>query len=336
MGDDSVTSRQGDAGNERKRAERFRTVVAVHLLLLQGEEVLLLRRANTGYEDGNYSVVAGHLEGNETASQAMVREAHEEAGIVVAPADLRFVHVMHRKEAAEADERIDLFFAATHWQGEPEIREPEKCSELRWAALGALPPNVVPYVRAAMEHYRHNRLYAEFWPAADGRVPGTAGTLSVVALGPEDWRDLRAIRLEAFRLEPAAFSSSYEETLARPDEDWQRRLASNQSLHLVAKTKGLPIGMVGAHLSSDDGDQSVAVVFGMYVTREHRRQGAGRLLLHALLDRLAAHPGITTIRLWVSEGQHPARRLYESVGFRVVGPSDDPDDDELIMELRFH
>jgi 8-oxo-dGTP pyrophosphatase MutT (NUDIX family) len=154
------------------RTERFRAVVAVHLLLLRGEEVLLLRRANTGYEDGNYSVIAGHLAGNETARQAMVREAMEEAGVRVAPADLRFVHVMHRKEAAEADERIDLFFVATRWQGEPEIREPEKCSELRWASLDALPPNMVQYVRAALDHYRQQRTYAEFWLAVDAPTSG--------------------------------------------------------------------------------------------------------------------------------------------------------------------
>jgi 8-oxo-dGTP diphosphatase len=147
--------------------KRFQATVAVHLLLLRDGTVLLLRRANTGYEDGNYSVIAGHLDGNEPATAAMVREAAEEAGIIVAPADLRFVHVMHRKEAAEADERIDLFFAATRWQGEPEISEPEKCSELCWAALDALPPNMVPYVRAALDHYRQHHAYAEFWPNAD-------------------------------------------------------------------------------------------------------------------------------------------------------------------------
>jgi 8-oxo-dGTP diphosphatase len=152
------------------RTERFRPVVAVHLLLLRDQEVLLLRRSNTGYEDGNYSVIAGHLDGNETASQAMVREALEEAGIIVAPADLRFAHVMHRKESDQADERIDLFFATTRWQGAPEIAEPEKCSELRWAALDALPPNMVPYVRVALDHFRQHRAYAEFWLAAN-RAP---------------------------------------------------------------------------------------------------------------------------------------------------------------------
>lgn len=144
--------------------ERFRAIVAVHLLLLRGAEVLLLRRANTGYEDGNYSLIAGHLDGNETASQAMVREAAEEAGISVRSADLHFVHITHRKEAAEADERIDLFFAATRWQGEPKIGEPEKCGELRWAALDALPTNLVPYVRLALEQVRQNRHFSEFWP----------------------------------------------------------------------------------------------------------------------------------------------------------------------------
>ncbi|MGH2616230.1 MAG: NUDIX domain-containing protein [Thermomicrobiales bacterium] len=145
--------------------ERFQATVAAHLFLLRGNEVLLLRRHNTGYEDGNYSVIAGHLDGDEPARLAMVREAAEEAGIQVAPSDLNFVHVMHRKETGETDERIDLFFAATNWRGEPANREPEKCSELRWSALDDLPANVVPYVRAALEHFQENRPYAEFWPA---------------------------------------------------------------------------------------------------------------------------------------------------------------------------
>jgi ribosomal protein S18 acetylase RimI-like enzyme len=78
----------------------------------------------------------------------------------------------------------------------------------------------------------------------------------------------------------------------------------------------------------------------MYVASEHRGRGIGRLLLTSLIDRLSAFPQITTIRLGVTETQDPARRLYESVGFRVVGKTeegivvDDRQYDELIMELR--
>lgn len=164
--------------------------------------------------------------------------------------------------------------------------------------------------------------------------------VSIAALGPGDWRELRTIRLEALRSEPAAYSSSYEETLAWSEEDWRRRLANDHSVALLARTQDRPIGIVGGYLGSDEGDDSVAVVFGMYITSEHRGRGIGRLLLTSLLERLSAFLQITTIRLGVTETQTPARRLYESVGFRVVGKTDegivvnDRQYDELIMELR--
>ena len=171
-------------------------------------------------------------------------------------------------------------------------------------------------------------------------MSGDGHETSVVALRPQDWRDLRAIRLEALRSEPAAYSSSYEETLDWPDEEWRRRLTSDHSMVLLARVLTRPIGMVGGYLGSDEGDDSVGVVFGMYVTAEHRGKGIGRLLLTSLIDRLSAFPQITTIRLGVTETQEPARRLYESVGFQVVGTTeeglvvDDRRYEELIMELR--
>src|ERR687894_743776 len=165
-------------------------------------------------------------------------------------------------------------------------------------------------------------------------------SISVVAIAPQDWRDLRAIRLEALRSEPAAYSSSYEETLAWSDDVWRQRLADDRRLQLLARALGRPIGIVGGYLGSDEGDDSVAVVFGMYVTSEDRGRGVGRLLLTSLIDRLSAFPHISTIRLGVTETQGPARRLYESMGFQIVGKTeegivvDGRRYDELIMELR--
>jgi 8-oxo-dGTP diphosphatase len=85
---------------------RFTMPVAVHLFLLKGTEILLLRRYNTGYEDGNYSVPAGHLDGNEEVLSAAIREAKEECGIDIRPEDLYVAGIMHRRSA---DERIDFF-----------------------------------------------------------------------------------------------------------------------------------------------------------------------------------------------------------------------------------
>ena len=139
--------------------ERFRLLVAVHLFFVRDGRVLLLRRCNTGYEDGNYSVPAGHLDGGETVLTAAAREAREEVGVAVKEADLRVVGVMHRR--AE-DERIDFFLEVTRWAGEPANREPTKCDELRWADPEHLPLNVIPYVRCALDNYRRGIWFDTF------------------------------------------------------------------------------------------------------------------------------------------------------------------------------
>ncbi len=139
--------------------EKFKLLAAVHLLLFRNNSILLLRRFNTGYEDGNYSVPAGHIEDIETATQATIREALEETGIMLKPSDLKMVHVMHRKGT---DIRVDFFFIATNWLGEPMNREPNKCNELAWFSLNNLPTNIIPYVSSALQNYQAGVHYSEF------------------------------------------------------------------------------------------------------------------------------------------------------------------------------
>jgi 8-oxo-dGTP diphosphatase len=138
-------------------------IPTVYLVLVEGDKILLSRRNNTGFMDGMYSFPAGHLrDDDETLIEAMVREAREEIGVEIASADLELVHVMHRKQNEPADERrINLFFAAKKWRGEPRIMEPDKCDDLRWFELDRLPYNTIPYIKQAITCLRKNVKYSE-------------------------------------------------------------------------------------------------------------------------------------------------------------------------------
>ena len=145
--------------------ERFKITPAVYLYLEKDGMVLLQRRFNTGYEDGNYSLVAGHLDGGETFSQAMIRESKEEAGIILKLEDLQVVHVIHRQIISKdvgARERINIFLKAKGWSGELKNMEPDKCDDLNWFPLDNLPQNTIPYVKQAIESIQKGIFYGEF------------------------------------------------------------------------------------------------------------------------------------------------------------------------------
>jgi len=133
--------------------------VTVHLFFLRENKILLIRRYQTGYMDGHYSVPAGHLDGNEPLRLAAAREAQEEIGVRIDPAEIRFAGVFHR---CEGDERVDFFVHVRRWSGEPVNAEPEKCDELRWADLNDLPEDTIPYIRRAIENFQAGVPFEEY------------------------------------------------------------------------------------------------------------------------------------------------------------------------------
>lgn len=142
--------------------ERFKIIPAVYLILEKNGQMLLSRRYNTGNEDGNYSLIAGHLEGNESFRQAMTREAEEEAGIILNPADLKVIHITHKRKTISDDgERMDIFLIASKWKGEIKNMEPDKCDDLKWFSTDNLPENIVFYVEHALKQIGENKFYSE-------------------------------------------------------------------------------------------------------------------------------------------------------------------------------
>lgn len=139
--------------------ERFKIYIAVYLVLIKGDKVLLSKRANTGYRDGYFSLIAGHLDGAETTKQGIAREAMEEAGIKLKKEDLDVVHVMHRYRPER--EYIDIYLKSNSWEGEIVNKEPGKCDGLQWFALNDLPNNIIDEVKLAIENISNNIFYGE-------------------------------------------------------------------------------------------------------------------------------------------------------------------------------
>ncbi|WP_028479812.1 NUDIX domain-containing protein [Nocardia sp. CNY236] len=144
----------------------YTTVIDVLLLLSRDDRVLLARRHNTGYADGQWNLPSGKLEDGEDVVDAIIRETHEEIGIELDRDEVRFVSSIHYK-APEGHSRIGFVFTVERWNGEPANREPDKCSALGWFPLDQLPTDTVPYTAACVELFQRGEHFGlPGWEAA--------------------------------------------------------------------------------------------------------------------------------------------------------------------------
>lgn len=137
---------------------RFELRSAVYLMPLKKNKILLARRKNTSWMDGMYSLISGHLDGNETVNTAMIREAFEEANIKIDNHQLIPATVIHRKSTDS--EYIDFFYVIREWEGEPSIGEPDKCDDLSWFSLSNLPDNLLPHIKEALNNYNSHTAFS--------------------------------------------------------------------------------------------------------------------------------------------------------------------------------
>lgn len=140
---------------------RFLARIAVYLVLEQQNKILLLLRQGTGYADNCYSLVSGHVDADESATQAMVREAKEEIGVDIKPEDLQFVHVMYQTHKPTAVTAASFYFRCTKWQGNPLNCEPTKCGQVAFFDKDKLPENLIEPVKQALEEIQRGAYFSE-------------------------------------------------------------------------------------------------------------------------------------------------------------------------------
>ena len=130
--------------------ERNKLPISVQLLLENQNKILLMKRKNTGYEDGKYSLPGGHVEANEEIRKALVREAKEEIGIDINIEDVQFYKVLNRK-VNQNKEYIDFIFKTRHWLGDIINNEEDKCEEIIWADKDQIPENTLDFIPKLLE-----------------------------------------------------------------------------------------------------------------------------------------------------------------------------------------
>ncbi|MGW8989083.1 NUDIX domain-containing protein [Streptomyces zhihengii] len=136
--------------------------VGVHLHLedAEGRVLLGLRHPDAKYAGDTWHYLAGRCE-QESALECLVREAWEEAGLVVDPADVELAHVVHVVDAPGSMPLMQLVFRVSRWEGTPKIREPDKCLTWQWWPRHELPDRIVSYTRTAIAAISEGRPYSQ-------------------------------------------------------------------------------------------------------------------------------------------------------------------------------
>ncbi len=140
---------------------RHKIIPAVYVIFKNEiGEILFLRRANTNYQDGKLSLVAGHVEENEDFKIAAIRETKEEVGVDILEENLKFVHMQLRN--AIDGEKIDVFFEINNWEGEIKNCEPEKCSELIWSTKEKQKDELIPQLFDILDSAESKKVYSKY------------------------------------------------------------------------------------------------------------------------------------------------------------------------------
>lgn len=140
-------------------------------------------------------------------------------------------------------------------------------------------------------------------------------SLTVHRVTPDDWRSHRDLRLEMLLAAPDAFLTQYADVAHFDEAAWRARIAAQ--CHFQVRLDGEPVGSVGIWDGPGTPDDAARLV-AMYVVPKERGTGVAELLVRTVVEE-AVRRGRSRVVLEVTEGNLPATRLYERMGFTFNG-----------------
>lgn len=143
------------------KQELFKLPPFISIILKKDNQVLLLKRMNTGFYDDMYALPAGKVDGNETIFQSAVREVKEELGVALDLETSNVVHVCHYKGFNDF-EGLGFYVLAEKWNGELKNNEPKIHEHIKWFEIDKLPEDLIPIHRFCFEQVQEKKFYSEF------------------------------------------------------------------------------------------------------------------------------------------------------------------------------
>lgn len=138
-------------------------------------------------------------------------------------------------------------------------------------------------------------------------------------LTAEDLSAFKNVRLEALELEPQAFGDSYSVLSKKKDSYWKKELSTRKKVWYGAFDNNELVGIGSIKFVKTLKFDHIAHLSGIFVRKEYRGRGVGKLLFKTRIDEAFKNPYIRKIKLIVNLSQKNAIGLYKNFGFRVVG-----------------
>ena len=114
-------------------------------------------------------------------------------------------------------------------------------------------------------------------------------TFSIKRLVPDQWGDLRLVRLQALNSDASVFGSNYEKESAMTEADWRSWLQTNDTAIFVVYEGASPVGMTAIAVAHNDDSKRRAVLWGSWLEPRTRGMGLSKAMYEARIAWAKEH-----------------------------------------------
>jgi len=130
-------------------------LVGVGVMVFKEGKVLLGKRKGS-HGKGEYSFPGGHLEYMETIEECAKRETFEETGIEIKNIKFQFLANVRKYKPKHY---VHIGVIAEWKEGEPKLKEPDRCEGWNWYNLDELPEPLFLMTKLAIVSWKEKRIY---------------------------------------------------------------------------------------------------------------------------------------------------------------------------------